>query len=51
MSFVDLVTDWKTERNSPQERADGITKQFNLFSDIDELSFLDMQHVLIRITK
>lgn len=31
MSFVDLVTDWKTERNSPQERADWITKQFNLF--------------------
>ncbi|HFX3837551.1 TPA: terminase large subunit [Enterococcus faecium] len=45
MSFVDLVTDWKTERNSPQERADWITKQFNLFSDIDELSFLDMQTI------
>lgn len=45
MSFVDLVTDWKTEKNSPQERADWITKQFNLFSDIDELSFLDMQTI------
>lgn len=33
MSFVDLVTDWKTERNSPQERADWITKQFNLCTD------------------
>lgn len=45
MSFVDLVTDWKTERNSPQEKADWLTKQFNLFSDIDELSFLDMQTI------
>ncbi|WP_240078121.1 terminase large subunit [Enterococcus gallinarum] len=42
MSFVDLVSDWKTERKSPQEKADWITKQFNLFSDIDELSFVDM---------
>ena len=42
MSFVDLVSDWKTERKNPQEKADWITKQFNLFSDIDELSFVDM---------
>lgn len=45
MSFVDLVTDWQTEKNSPQERADWITKQFNLFSDIDELSFVDMMTI------
>lgn len=45
MSFVDLVTDWKTEKNSPQERADWMTKQFNLFSDIDELSYVDMQTI------
>lgn len=42
MSFVDLVTDWKSDKKSPQERADWLTKQFNLFSDISELSFLDM---------
>lgn len=42
MSFVDLVTDWKSDKKSPQERADWLTKQFNLFSDIDELSFVDM---------
>lgn len=42
MSFVDLVSDWKTEKKSPAERADWMTKQFNLFSDIDELSYVDM---------
>lgn len=42
MSFVDLITDWKTEKNNPEELADWITKQFNLFSNIDELSFVDI---------
>lgn len=42
MDMVNLVTDYKKDRNNPQELADWITKQFNLFSDIDELSLLDM---------
>lgn len=41
MDFVNLVTDWKKERKNPQERADWLTKQFNLFSNVDELSFVD----------
>lgn len=42
MDFVNLVSDWKKERRIPQERADWLTKQFNLFSDVDELSFVDI---------
>lgn len=42
MNFVDLVADWLTERRIQEERADWITKQFNLFSNIDELSYVDM---------
>lgn len=45
MDFVSLVTDWKKDRKIPQEKADWITKQFNLFSDIDEMSFLDMDTI------
>lgn len=42
MDFVNLVSDWKKERKISQERADWLTKQFNLFSDVDELSFVDI---------
>lgn len=42
MDFVNLVSDWKKDRRIPQERADWLTKQFNLFSDVDELSFVDI---------
>lgn len=42
MDVVNLITDYKKDRTSPKELADWITKQFNLFSDIDELSFVDM---------
>lgn len=45
MDFVSLVSDWKKQRMIPQEKADWITKQFNLFSDIDEMSFLDMDTI------
>lgn len=45
MDMVSLITDYKKDRNNPQELADWITKQFNLFSDIDELSFVDMQTI------
>ncbi len=42
MDFVNLVTDWKKEKKNPQERADWMTKQFNLFSNVDQLSFVDL---------
>ncbi|KYC64695.1 terminase large subunit [Heyndrickxia coagulans] len=42
MDFVNLVSDWKKDRKSPQEKADWMTKQFNIFSDVDELSFVDV---------
>lgn len=42
MDMVSMITDYKKDRKNPQELADWITKQFNLFSDIDELSFVDM---------
>ncbi|ABQ23668.1 terminase TerL endonuclease subunit [Clostridium kluyveri] len=45
MDFVSLVTDWKKDRKSPQERADWITKQFNIFSDVTELSLVDIETI------
>ncbi|WP_439196982.1 terminase large subunit [Bacillus velezensis] len=42
MDFVNLVTDYKKDRKNPQELADWLTKQFNIFSDVDELSFVDV---------
>src|SRR5699024_9444757 len=42
MDFVNLVTDWKKDKKNPSERADWLTKQFNLFSNIDDLSFVDI---------
>ncbi|GGP17229.1 terminase large subunit [Oceanobacillus neutriphilus] len=45
MDFVNLVTDWQKERKSPQERADWMTKQFNLFSNVDELSFVENETI------
>lgn len=42
MDWVNLVTDWQKEKKNPQERADWLTKQFNLFADVDELSFVDI---------
>lgn len=42
MDFINLVTDWKKDRVNPQEKADWLTKQFNLFSDVGELSFVDI---------
>lgn len=42
MDFVNLVSDWNKERKNPQEKADWLTKQFNLFSDVGEMSFVDI---------
>ena len=42
MNFVGMIDDYIKDKKDPKEYADWITKQFNLFSDIDELSFVDM---------
>lgn len=36
-----LVKDYNTDKLNPGQHADWITKQFNIFADNDELSFLD----------
>ncbi|WP_271006053.1 terminase large subunit [Listeria seeligeri] len=45
MEFVSLVTDYKKDRKNAVELADWLTKQFNLFSDVDELSFVDIDTI------
>ena len=42
MDFVNLVSDWKRDKKSMQQRADWMTKQFNIFSDVDEMSLVDV---------
>ncbi|VDG18552.1 terminase large subunit [Lactobacillus sakei] [Lactiplantibacillus mudanjiangensis] len=45
MSMVDTITDFRKDRKNPQELADWITKQFNIFSNTDELSFVDTETI------
>jgi phage terminase large subunit-like protein len=45
MSVVSLITDWKKDKKTPASKADWLTKQFNIFSDVDELSFVDIQTI------
>lgn len=40
MQLADMVNDYKKDKRSPKEYADWITKQFNIFADTDELSFI-----------
>lgn len=40
MDFENLISDFKKDRRSPRELADWITKQFNIFAETDELSFI-----------
>lgn len=40
MQLADLITDFKKNRRTPSELADWVTKQFNIFSEVDELSFI-----------
>lgn len=40
MDIAGLITDFKKNRRVPNELADWITKQFNIFSEVDELSFI-----------
>ena len=40
MKFADLIGDYKHDRKSPREYSDWITKQFNIFAETDDLSFI-----------
>lgn len=46
MQMVDMVSDFKKDRKNPQEMSDWITKQFNIFSETDELSFVTTETIL-----
>ncbi|WBY48562.1 terminase large subunit [Latilactobacillus curvatus] len=45
MSMVDMITDYKKDKKTPAEFADWITKQFNIFSSTDELSFVTLDTI------
>lgn len=40
MQIADMINDYKTDRKSPRELADWVTKQFNIFAETDEMSFI-----------
>lgn len=40
MQFGDMISDYRAKRRSPAEYADWLTKRFNIFSEVDELSFI-----------
>lgn len=40
MEIADMVNDFKSDRRSPKEYADWVTKQFNIFAETDEMSFI-----------
>jgi phage terminase large subunit-like protein len=46
MKIPELVTDWQKDRKNSSERVKWITKQFNLFSDTSEMSFLDAPTIM-----
>lgn len=46
MKIPELVTDWQKDRKNSSERVKWITKQFNLFSDTSEMSYLDVPTIL-----
>jgi phage terminase large subunit-like protein len=39
------IAKWKRAKKVPQDRADFITKQFNIFSDVSEMSFVDIETI------
>ncbi|KIV56942.1 terminase [Aneurinibacillus migulanus] len=43
LNLVTLIDDWKKDKRTPQERSDFITKQFNMFVNNSEQSFLDFE--------
>ena len=40
MQLGDMITDYQSERRVPAQFADWLTKRFNIFSEVDELSFI-----------
>ena len=46
MSLSDMINDFKSDRRSPKELADWLTKQFNIFSEVDEMSFVTPETIL-----
>lgn len=40
MKFAELISDFKHDMRSPRELADWVTKQFNIFAETDDLSFI-----------
>lgn len=45
MEIPNMIQDYKEDRKNPKELADWVTKQFNIFSDIDEMSFVTMETI------
>lgn len=46
LSMEDLLDEWSRCRTIPAERSNFINKQLNVFTSIDEMSFLDAQTIL-----
>lgn len=46
LKLDDLKADWERCKMVPAERSDWINKQLNVFTSVDELSFLDAQTIL-----
>ena len=40
MQFKDMISDFKKDKRSPRELADWVTKQFNIFAETDDMSFI-----------
>lgn len=40
MQLADMISDFKDERRVPAQFADWLTKRFNIFSEVDEMSFV-----------
>lgn len=40
MQMADMISDFKDERRVPAQFADWLTKRFNIFSEVDEMSFI-----------
>lgn len=42
LDLDDLIDEWERVKHVPQERSNFITKQLNVFTSVDELSYLDI---------
>ena len=45
LNLDDLIADWERCKLVPAERSDWINKQLNVFTSVDELSFLDIKTI------